>query len=230
MKESSVPGHEATPFSYKEDDPGFNKFRSARIWSNFELVRFAHLFSGTVCNVSAARDEDKEGRCYRNYFSNASNYITTNHRQDEHTDFALDLEAALPENMAGICDCVFNHTTLEHVYECRRAFASLCAMSRDAVIVVVPYIQQMHGTPERYADFWRFTPYTMQRMYAENGLTLRYCSANGAERTSIYLFCLGYRNSAWDAHIPERLDIALDLEQPLYGNEYTNIIGGNTIR
>lgn len=118
-----------------------------------------------------------------------STYLTSNHRKDEHTDFKLDLEAELPGKLIGIGDCVFNRNTLEHVYECRRAFASLCAMSCDVVIVVVPYIQQMDGTPEQYADFWRFTPYTMQNMYAENNLILRYCSASGAERTSI-LFVL----------------------------------------
>ena len=230
MKDQATSGQDCSSYRYRAGEPSFNKFRAARIWSNLELQKIAHLFTGTVCNVSAAGDADKEGRHYRDYFCNASGYLTTNLHKDDHTDIALDLEAELRSELVGISDCVFNHTTLEHVYECRRAFASLCAMSRDVVIVVVPYIQQMHGTPEQYADFWRFTPYTMQRMYAENNLTLRYCSANGAEQTSIYLFCVGYRDTRWDTHIPARLDIALDPAKPLYGNDYANIIGGHTIR
>ena len=220
-------------FAYREGEPKFNKFRAARIWSNRELMQIAHLFTGTICNVSAKRDEDKEGKHYREYFINASRYMTTNLTKDEYSDFSLDLESFSGEGRENNLsfDCVFNHTVLEHIFDCRRAFVNLCAMSRDVVIVVVPYIQQVHASPEQYNDYWRFTPYTMQRMYEENNLKLRYCSANGAERTSIYLFCVGYRDAAkWDKHIPERMDIALDPNKPLNDNTYMNIIGGNVVK
>lgn len=216
-------------FCYRPGDPGFNKFRAARIWSNVELRKFAHMFTGAVANISAANDEDKEGCFYRDYFSRADKYITTNLQNSGKTDYVLNLEQPLLDSMRNICECAFNHTTLEHIYECRNAFANICKISSDVVIVVVPYIQQMHGTQSQYFDFWRFTPYTMQNMYAENGLNLRYCSANGAEQTSIYLFCIGYRNSKWDNLIPERMDVVLDANTALYGDDYTNIIGGNVI-
>lgn len=216
-------------FCYQPGDPGFNKFRAARIWSNLELRKFAHMFTGTVTNISAANDEDKEGSCYKDYFSGADKYLTTNLQSSGKTDYVLNLEQPLSSSMHNICKCAFNHTTLEHVYECRRAFASICRISSDVVIVVVPYIQQLHGTQSQYLDFWRFSPYAMRNMYEENDLKLRYCSANGAERTSIYLFCIGYRNSKWDSLIPERMDVALDATMSLYGDDYTNIIGGNVI-
>jgi hypothetical protein len=220
----------APSFRYREGVPGFNKFRAPRIWSNSELAQFAPLFSGTVCYASAASGNDKQGGQYRDYFTNASEWLTTNMHKDEYTDFELNLETDLPDSMAGICDCVFNHTTLEHIYDCRKAFSNLCAMSRDVVMVVVPYIQQIHEVDGFFSDFWRFTPFAMQRMYQENNLTLRYCSANGAERTSIYLFCIGYRDPKWAEHIPERMDLAIDPASPLYGSDFMNIIGGNVIR
>ncbi len=40
------------------------KYRLARIWSNRELARIAHHFSGDIVNISGNRDEDKEGRYY----------------------------------------------------------------------------------------------------------------------------------------------------------------------
>ena len=40
------------------------KHRLPRVWSNAELRRLAGLFDGDVVNVSAWRDEDKEGRRY----------------------------------------------------------------------------------------------------------------------------------------------------------------------
>jgi len=220
--------------STEATDPGWLKFRKARVWSNAELRQFSPLFRGSVVNVSGGRDEDKEGDHYANYFRNCEDYYITNFETyaphpfipDTHRIF-LDLEAPLPADLRGRFDVAFNHTTLEHVYECRRAFSSICEMSRDVVIVVVPYIQQMHAVG--YGDFWRFTPQTMKRLYEENGLQLRYCSANGADRGSIYLFSIGYRNQSWDEFIPARFDMKLVEDKPLYGNDYSNVIGANVI-
>ena len=43
-------------------------FRLPRIWSNRELAKFAPLFQGSVVNVSAWKDFDKERMYYREYF------------------------------------------------------------------------------------------------------------------------------------------------------------------
>ena len=105
--------------------------RVPRIWSNAELGRVGDLFTGDVVNVSAWRDEDKAGRRYRDYFPNAHSYSMTNFRADMRGyqgldgEIFLDLEQPLPPELAGAIDVVFNHTTLEHIYEFRRAFANL---------------------------------------------------------------------------------------------------------
>lgn len=44
------------------------KFRVPRVWSNRELEKFGHLFSGKGVNVSGWKDIDKEGKKYRDYF------------------------------------------------------------------------------------------------------------------------------------------------------------------
>jgi len=209
------------------------KFGVPRIWSNQELRRFAHLFRGDIVNVSGWTDADKQGGHYRYYFYNASGYYITNYKeeqkgiQDPETEIYLDLEADIPKPLTRRFDVVFNHTVLEHVYNFQKAFRNLCELSKDVVIVVVPYIQQLHGIG--YMDYWRFTPHAMRRLYDENGLKLRYCSANGRDRASIYLFCVGYRNDEWDEHIPERFDLKLDEQKDLYADGYTNVVGGNVI-
>ena len=43
------------------------KFRLPRIWSNNELKKFSDLFRGDIVNISAWRDEDKEGKQIRDY-------------------------------------------------------------------------------------------------------------------------------------------------------------------
>jgi len=67
------------------------KFRIPRIWSNSELRKFAHLFTGKVINVSAWKDLDKEGNRYKNYFINASEYWISNYKP-EFRGFQGDIE------------------------------------------------------------------------------------------------------------------------------------------
>lgn len=182
-------------------------FRMARCWSNRELEKYADLFTGVIFNVSAGMDKDKEGRTYQEYFSSATQYRKTNFFHDrEATDgeIFLDLECPLSPELAGIADVVFNHTTLEHIFNCREAFKTLCTLSKDVVIVVVPFLQQMHGLIN-YNDYWRFTPEVMKKMYEENGLKLRYCSNNSNGYSSIYIFCIGYRDKKWDQLIFENM-------------------------
>lgn len=206
------------------------KFRWPRIWSNKELKRFSHHFLGEIINVSAGTDEDKEGSFYQAYFTHATHYWISNYQMsvpNKKNEIYLDLESDLDAQYVQAYGVVFNHTTLEHVFDCRKAFKNLALLSKDIVIVVVPYIQQMHGTT--YQDFWRFTPWTMQRLYEENDLKLRYCSANGADNASIYLFCIGYKLPQWDAIIPAKFDLKLQAGKALYSDNYTNVIGGNII-
>ena len=172
-------------------------FRMARIWSNGELGRFAHLYNGSVANISGWRDQDKEGSVYKAYFRNCTEYYISNYSSsacgfqgDLENEFYLDLEEVLPDRLYRRFDTVFNHTTLEHVFEVRRAVANLCAMCSDSLILITPFLQQEH---ESYGDFWRFTPLALCRLLKTEGVTPIYMSWNDKPNCSIYVFTIASR-------------------------------------
>jgi hypothetical protein len=187
-------------------------FAVPRRWSNAEIRRVAPLFGGDVVNVSAWRDEDKEGGRYRDYFTGAASYTLTNwvgHRGVREAagpgEILLDLEADLPSELHGRFDVVFNHTTLEHVFDVFKAFSNLCALSRDVVIVVVPFLQEHHGFVEGgdYGDYWRFSSHALARLFERNGMEMLYVSANDDRNASCYLVAVGARDAArWRGVLP----------------------------
>jgi len=178
--------------------------RLPRLWSNREIAKFAPLFTGDVVNVSAWTDTDKEGKHYRDYFTRADSYTITNFEADargyqgQANEIFLDLEKPLPAELEQRFDVVFNHTTLEHIYELQTAFDNLCGMSRDVVMIVAPFLQQFHA---HYGDFWRITPLAMKRMFEDRGLELLYQSFNSHRMSSVYLFAIASRNpQQWQKH------------------------------
>ena len=181
-----------------------SKFAVARRWSNEELKKFAHLYTRSVVNVSAWRDEDKEGGHYREYFTNASEYSLTNFETDAmgyqgyDDEIFLDLTAPLDPALEQKFDVVFNHTTLEHVYKVHNAWENLCKLSSDTVIVVVPFLQQMHA---EYGDFWRFTPLAVKNMFAEHGFETVYLSYNNQRHAAVYVFAIASRKPENWKHI-----------------------------
>lgn len=178
--------------------------RLPRLWSNSQLAEIGALFDGDVVNVSAWRDSDKNGRQYRDYFPRARSYSLTNFEpakrgfQGLPDEIFLDLEKPLPINLRQHFDVVYNHTTLEHVYEFRQAFANLCALSRDVVIVVVPWLQTAHSD---YGDYWRFSPMAVVRLFHENGLATARVAWNTHSNASVYVFAVAVRDVAkWRSH------------------------------
>jgi hypothetical protein len=179
-------------------------FKVPREWSNRELRRFGGLFDGDVVNVSGWKDEDKEGGAYRDYFPNAASYTVTNFErgygfQGRPGEVLLDLTVPVRDELRSRFDVVFNHTTLEHIYNTDLAFENLCAMSRDVVIIVVPFLQPVHeGEDDAYSDFWRFSPAAVRKMFEERGLHPLYVSYNDDWLSSVYVFGIATRNpSKW---------------------------------
>lgn len=179
------------------------KFRVPRIWSNRELEKFAHLFSGKAINVSGWKDLDKEGKKYRDYFLNISEYWITNYKSeargfqgDQENEIFLDLEENLNKNMYKKFDVVFNHTVLEHIFDLNKAFENLCKLSNDIVIVVVPFLQEQHA---EYGDYWRFTPLAVEKLFLKNDYELLYINYNDSSDDSIYIFAIGTKNKGkWE--------------------------------
>jgi hypothetical protein len=181
---------------------------SARRWSNAELRRFSSLFEGDVVNVSGSGDGDKEGFTYGRHFSGSDSYSLTNYPgfrgfEGRPGEIPLDLTEDLPSDLVGRFDVVFNHTTLEHIFEVRAAFRNLCTMTRDIVIVVVPFAQQTHWSDD-FGDYWRFTPMGLRLLFEENGLTVMHEAASPMERQDIYLLVVGSKQpEKWKGRLPD---------------------------
>lgn len=173
-------------FCFRKVDPT----RSARLWSNKVLKSFSQQVTGSVINVSAWNDEDKGGLHYRQYFPKATDYTISNfpgwRGKDSISDVAIDLEGELEADLLGRFSFVFNHTTLEHIYDVRKAVANLCKLSSNAVFVVVPFAQYLHGPED--ADFWRISPYALRRMFLESGFSEVMCTA-GPSGNSVKYIC-----------------------------------------
>jgi hypothetical protein len=183
-------------------------FTLARQWSNAELRRIGPLFTGRVVNVSAWEDRDKQGGLYRDYFPKAASYWRTNYGTSQGAvegvadELFLDLTAPLSEDRRGSFDVVFNHTTLEHVFEVRTAFGTLCALSSDVVIVVVPWLQPLHAD---YGDYWRFSPQAVVRLFEAEGLTPLSVTWNADPQASVYVMGVASRRpERWREHFRDR--------------------------
>ncbi len=186
---------------------------SPRRWSNRELQAAAPLFTGDIVNVSGWRDEDKEGRTYRSYFTNASRYSVTNYwgsstPNDGVPDaLFLDLAADLPVELKDKFDLVFTHTVLEHIFDVPKAVRNMAGMTRDAMIMIVPFMQDEHYSPGIYGDFWRFTPLCVKQLMESNGLTLIHLSSNNSPWFPVYLFAIGSKQPAkWADRFPTPYD------------------------
>jgi hypothetical protein len=114
----------------------------------------------------------------------------------------------LPTNLISRFDVVYNHTTLEHIYDIRKAVSALCQLSGDIVIVIVPFMQMVHWEPESYQDYWRPTPFALVNMFAENGFDIIYLSFNDNPVYDVYLFCIATRNpDKWSSSFPIQEEI-----------------------
>jgi hypothetical protein len=166
-----------------------------RRWSNDELRRFGSLFAGDVINVSGWHDQDKQGGHYRDYFPKRSSYTISNiggarGTSGHENEILLDLTRELRDDLRGRFDVAFNHTVLEHIYDIDAAVKTLCGLSKDLVVVVVPFSQQVHFEAGSFLDYWRPTPFALSTMFEENGFRLIYCSTNDNPVYSIYTFCI----------------------------------------
>lgn len=193
----------------EKNTPVDRRFRLARQWSNRELNKIAHLFYGDVVNVSAGENIDKEGRTYDSYFVNARTFYLTNYApgtfrgfQGRENEYLVDLTKELPAELERRFDVAFNHTVLEHIFDVRTAFRNLCNLSRDVVIVVVPFAQQQHDT-QGYQDYWRFAPNSLRQLFRENGFEVIYESCNHDADAAVYLFFVASRQAGkWQGLIP----------------------------
>lgn len=172
-----------------------------RNFSNRLLRKYAHEFGGSVINVSGWQDGDGQDGKYRDYFTTATSYAISNvggqgkgfGSAQGYDEIELDLLKDLPDELTGKYDVVFNHTTLEHIYEFKKAFKTLCGLSKDVVILVVPVMQQIHHTSD-FGDYWRPTTMTIAKMFRENGLEPLVLKCNEQPFAPIYCFAIASKH------------------------------------
>jgi len=185
-------------------------FHLPRRWSNTELLKFAHLFDGKILNVSAWRDDDKQGNRYRNYFVNASEYWMSNvggcrGSGGLENEIHLNIEEDLPENLCETFDVVFNHTTLEHIFDVHKAFDNLVRLTKDVLILVVPYSQDQHKSTD-YGDYWRFTPLGVIKNLENRGMRVLYCSVTPFKNAGCCSFTIATKNpDLWHERITPQI-------------------------
>lgn len=185
---------------------------SPRLWSNDELKKVSSQFRGKILNVSAGKDSDKEGGYYKNYFTNADSYTVTNYTpvfQDsaEYDEIQLDLEQDIPTAMQEPYDIVFNHTVLEHIFDTQKAVENLCLLSKDIVVTVVPWMQAYHHEEEYYKDWWRISPFSLVRLFNNNGFKTICIDWNTDPLGSIYIFHIASKQaSKWQGKIKLKLN------------------------
>lgn len=165
-----------------------NENFDARTWSNNVLKSIAPLVKGNVVNVSGGEDGDKNGSTYRQYFAQAASYAISNYGDaSDSGDINLDLEtSSLPQDLQEKFDAVFTHTVLEHVFDVDRAVTNLCAMSKDLVVTVVPFIQSFHHGPW-YSDYWRFTPPALIRLFEKHSFKTVFMDWNDDPLGNVYI-------------------------------------------
>ena len=204
-------------------------FRAPRLRTNKILKKYAHLFSGDVINVSGSSDSDKNssffqyylgdydsGKRYKDYFVSASTYTVSNYPGDntkysiEYEDaISLDLEIKIPEKLVGKYSTVFCHTVFEHIFDIFTAFDSLCALSNDIVIFVVPQSQKIHDYNRGYEDYWRFTPFSIDRLFRQHDMKVLHREVSYGFSESTYLFYIASKQPhKWSQHFSEVVDVS----------------------
>jgi hypothetical protein len=174
---------------------------SARAYSNNLLRQYLKSLGGDIINVSGWMDCDREGGRYADYYGTVRSYTISNiggHRgmptaKDPTKSWLfLNLEAPLPCEFQQKYDAVFCHTVLEHVFETKLALTNIATLSRDIVILVVPFSQSVHYS-ESYSNYVRLSPYYLDRFFREEGFSTLMCDANDEPFTTVYVTFIASR-------------------------------------
>jgi hypothetical protein len=175
---------------------------------------------GVIINVSGWKDEDKAGGVYRDYYKEIEQYTISNigglHGMPEYKDpknhwLELDLCKPVSKDLVNRFDVVFNHTVLEHVAEIEIALDNLARMSKDMLVIVVPFSQSMHYTGS-YSDYLRFTPFYFTESLKKYGYTLLVFDKNQQPFEHIYITMIFSRYPEKHSFIdekPENLDVLI---------------------
>ena len=130
--------------------------------SNFWVSDNTELITGDVLSIGSMKDEDGEGNHYRDYFSHADSYTTSD--IEGNVDLMLDVMnmKSVPSNSY---DCIFCAGVLEHVTDPKKAINEMRRILRPngIILVGVPFRQPIHMTD----DYWRFTVHAIVYLFKD---------------------------------------------------------------
>ena len=129
-----------------------------RAQSNAILREWCPRITGTVLSLGSSSDQDGAGVRYREYFSRADRYLTS--EPIEGCDLVLDARS-MPSMEDESVDAVFCSGVLEHIDDCHSAVRECWRILKTggAFLVGVPFAQPLHRIPQ---DFWRFTEFGLR--------------------------------------------------------------------
>lgn len=130
--------------------------------SNRWLARNCRGVEGEVLSIGSSDDGDGQGGYYRDYFSSASGYTTSEVSAGFNTNLVLDVQ-----DMHGIKDGefqgVFCSGVLEHILDFHAAVREIHRiLSPEGLLLLgLPFRQGIHHAP---TDYWRFTEHGIRHM------------------------------------------------------------------
>lgn len=126
-----------------------------RAESNAILRDWCSQVRGVVLSIGSSTDGDGAGGTYRQYFTKATQYLTS--EPGPGCDVQLDVRS-MPSVNDGTYDAIFCSGVLEHVDDCVGAVAECWRVLKPGGVFLlgVPFAQPLHRAPQ---DFWRFTEY-----------------------------------------------------------------------
>jgi hypothetical protein len=104
----------------------------------------------------------------------------------------LDLEKILPENLLNKYDVVFCHMVLEHIFHLQTALDNLAKLTKDVMVLIVPFSQGVHTTFS-YGDYFRITPLYLNKYFSDLGFSVLSCEGNEQPFTNVYIVFIASR-------------------------------------
>ncbi len=72
--------------------------------------------------------------------------------------------------------------------------SNIAAITREHLLIVVPFIQDEHYRPGIFGDYWRFMPQGLYRLVESHGFAPVYINANDSPWYPVYLVLVAARH------------------------------------
>jgi SAM-dependent methyltransferase len=139
----------------------------ARMESNRWLSAHTASIQGRVLSIGSMDDRDGEGRRYREYFTGATSYTTSEHIPYPGCELVIDVRT-MPQVADASFDCVFCSGVLEHVDDYDAGMREITRILKPGGVLLLglPFRQGLHLVP---TDYWRFTEFGIRTLLQRNG-------------------------------------------------------------